>query len=97
MGVCRHSLSPSHAERIVMTGATTRELAYREQDGLEVTLLWDPSSNDVSVEVIDQRDETYVRIAVEGRFALDAFHHPYAYAPKLESDADLVTQTASAE
>jgi hypothetical protein len=77
-----------------MSDADPRELAHREQDGLEVTLLWDPRSNDVSVEVVDARDDTFVRIPVAGRFALDAFHHPYAYALRSESSADLVTQTA---
>ena len=36
-----------------MSHAARRELAYRSQNGLEVTLLWDPRSNEVSVEVID--------------------------------------------
>ena len=67
--------------------ANLRELAQREQDGLEITLLWDARSNEVSVEVIDQRDESSFRLPVAGHCALDAFHHPYAYA--------LTTDTAS--
>ena len=31
-----------------MSHATLKELAYRNQNGLEVTLLWDPRSNEVS-------------------------------------------------
>jgi hypothetical protein len=52
-----------------MSDANPRELAYREQDGLEVTLLWDPRSNDVSVEVVDRRTDSVVRVPVPGRLA----------------------------
>jgi YD repeat-containing protein len=57
-----------------------RELAHREQDGLQVTLLWDARSNTVSIEVLDERDESRFLLPVAGHSALDAFHHPYAYA-----------------
>jgi len=67
--------------------ANLRELAQREQDGLEITLFWDARSNDVSLEVVDQRDESSFLLPVAGHCALDAFHHPYAYA--------LATDTAS--
>ena len=67
--------------------ANLRELAHREQDGLEITLFWDACSNEVSVDVVDQRDASSVRLPVAGHCALDAFHHPYAYA--------LATDTAS--
>ncbi len=64
----------------------SRELAYRHQDGLEVTLLWDALSNEVSIELVDERHETAVTFGVEAKSALDAFHHPYAYAPVLDTD-----------
>ena len=67
--------------------ANLRELAQREQDGLKITLFWDARSNEVSVEVVDQRDESSFLLPVAGDCALDAFHHPYAYA--------LATDTAS--
>jgi hypothetical protein len=57
-----------------------KELAYRNQDGLEVTLLWDACTNEVSIDVVDKRNESAFRLPIPGRFALDAFHHPYAYA-----------------
>jgi len=60
--------------------ASLRELAHREQDGLEITLYWDARSNDVSIEVVDQRDETGFRLPVARHCTLDAFHHPCAYA-----------------
>jgi len=65
--------------------ASLRELAHREQDGLEVTLFWDARSNKVSIEVVDRRDESSFLLPVAGHSALDAFHHPYAYA--LANDA----------
>jgi hypothetical protein len=44
----------------------------------------------VSVEVVDRSDESVVRIPVAHRFALDAFHHPYAYALRSKRALDLV-------
>jgi hypothetical protein len=73
------------------------ELAYRNQDGLEVTLLWDACSNEVSVDVVDRRADSQFRLPIAGRFALDAFHHPYAYAPASESSSGPAAQTVSAE
>ena len=40
-----------------MSHPAHRELAYRNQNGLKVRLLWDSRSNEVSVEVIDQLDQ----------------------------------------
>ena len=79
-----------------MSHAARRELAYRNQNGLEVTLLWDSRSNEVSVEVID-RDDSGFRLPIPGHLALDAFNHPYAYAQSHQHDGDRVVQTASAE
>ena len=70
-----------------MSHAARRELAYRSQNGLEVTLLWDPRSNEVSVEVIDQLDDSGFRLPIAGHLALDAFHHPYAYAQPHDNPA----------
>jgi hypothetical protein len=44
-----------------MSHAARRELAYRNQNGLEVALLWQPRSNEVSVEVIDHLDDSGFR------------------------------------
>jgi hypothetical protein len=60
---------------------TERELATRENDGLRVALLWDPLADAVSVTVADRRDGRHFRFAVEAARALDAFHHPFVYAP----------------
>jgi len=79
-----------------MSHAARRELAYRNQNGLEVTLLWDSRSNEVSVEVID-RDDSGFRLPIAGHLALDAFHHPYAYAQSYDDHPARLPQTASAE
>ena len=77
-------------ERNPMSHTAHRELAYRSQNGLEVTLLRDPGSNEVSVEVIDQLEDSGFRLPIAGHLALDAFHHPYAYA---QSHADHATDS----
>ena len=80
-----------------MSQQAAKELAYRNQNGLEVTLLWDPDSNEVSVEVIDQLDDSGFRFPIAGHLALDAFHHPYAYAKSHDDHCDRLAQTISAE
>jgi len=56
------------------------ELATRETDGLEISLLWSKSADRVKVTVLDQRHEEYFDIHVAGAQALQAFYHPFAYA-----------------
>lgn len=64
-----------------MTPSTTpRELAYRCSDGVHVTLLWYPTTNRVTVEVVDDSlGDTFEFEAPRDR-VLDAFEHPFAYA-----------------
>ena len=57
-----------------------RELATRVSNGIEVTLFWGPSNGEVVVEVIDHSCEQVFELSVPSERALDAFHHPYAYA-----------------
>jgi hypothetical protein len=80
-----------------MSHAAVKELASRNQNGVEVTLLWDPRSNDVSVEVIDRRDDSGFSLPIPGHLALDTFHHPYAYAQSHENHCGRIPQTSSAE
>ena len=61
-----------------MTG--TRELDFRTNHGLEVALLWEPETNRVSVSVFDGRSGDDFTLEVDPAEALDAFHHPYAFA-----------------
>ncbi len=77
-----------------MPRAALNELAYRNQDGLEVTLFWDARSNEVSIDVVDQRHQSGFRLPVARHLALDAFHHPYAYALSLETVCDPLAQPA---
>jgi hypothetical protein len=80
-----------------MSHAAHRELAYRNQNGLEVTLLWDPRSNEVSVEVVDHLDESGFRFPIAGHLALYAFYHPYAYAQVDENHYGDVAHVGSPE
>ena len=57
-----------------------RELASRSSDGMHVILLWHPRRDAVSVTVGDSRTGEVYDIPVERERALDAFHHPFAYA-----------------
>jgi hypothetical protein len=56
-----------------------RELDHRVGDGIEVTLLWNTETKDVLVSVAE-RDGLGFEFQVPPTDALDAFHHPYAYA-----------------
>jgi hypothetical protein len=80
-----------------MSHAAHRELAYRNQNGLEVTLLWDSRSNEVCVDVVDHLDDSGFRLPIAGHLALDAFHHPYAYTQSHEDHCDRLPQTISAD
>jgi hypothetical protein len=59
---------------------SSRELAARESDGINVLLLWHPRENAVTVSVEDARVGDCFQLAVAPERALDAFHHPFAYA-----------------
>lgn len=62
------------------TNQLPKELAYRASDGLEVWLLWTRATNRIFVLVVDSRVDDSFELDVSGEEALDAFHHPYAYA-----------------
>ena len=57
-----------------------RELAHREHDGVEVTLLWHPADNHLSVVVVDRTNDAAFELVVDPDEAMDVFEHPYAYA-----------------
>jgi hypothetical protein len=63
-----------------MSPASIRELAARESEGISVRLLWHPRENAVTVSVEDARGGDGFQLAVAPERALDAFHHPFAYA-----------------
>jgi hypothetical protein len=56
------------------------ELASRDNDGLEVTLLWSKTANGVKVAVADTKLDEQFEFDVAGADALAAFYHPFAYA-----------------
>ncbi|MGP0038102.1 MAG: hypothetical protein ACLP4R_26580 [Solirubrobacteraceae bacterium] len=65
---------------LTTTTLPTRELDHRHTDGVDVRLLWNSHTNEVSVTVEDGRTgETFV-LPVEGAHAREAFAHPFAYA-----------------
>ena len=68
-----------------MTSKGTRELACRAADGVEVSLLWPVGEHRVLVHVKDQRSDRSFELSVDADKALDAFHHPYAYAASRNS------------
>ena len=57
-----------------------RELDRRRGDGIEVTLLWDSLTNRVVIAVEDEREGGSFEVEVHATDALEAFHHPYAFA-----------------
>jgi hypothetical protein len=63
-----------------MASKRTQELDFRSGDGLDVSLLWEPETSRVTVTVHDVKTGDDFEIEVAGNEALDAFHHPYAYA-----------------
>jgi len=63
-----------------MATETDRELAYRDADGIDVTLFWNERSNRVTVKVYDARSDDGFELEVDSRRALDVYHHPFAYA-----------------
>jgi hypothetical protein len=63
-----------------MASNRTRELDFRSNDGLEVTLLWQPETNGTIVRVFDAKTGDDFDFEVDPAEAMDAFHHPYAFA-----------------
>jgi hypothetical protein len=76
------------------TAATQRsELAHRSTDGTEVSLFWSKPSNRVTIELVDNCIDERLEFEVAHNRALDAFRHPYAYAPARALDL-VETRTA---
>jgi hypothetical protein len=72
-----------------MWASGTRELDHREADGIDVTLLWDSATNQVSVAVVDERSGEAFELDVPGPDALSAFKHPYAYPRRYQREQAL--------
>jgi hypothetical protein len=65
------------------------ELDHRVCDGLEVRLLWNADTQHVLISIAE-RDGIDFEFQVPAADALDAFHHPYAYAAYGDSYIPLV-------
>jgi hypothetical protein len=61
---------------------TTRELAQRLSGTDEVLLLWHPEIDCVELSVSDLATGEGFLVEVAPGNAMEAFHHPYAYAPR---------------
>ena len=70
----------SPSPTVQRVGARTRELAERRSGSVEVLLLWHPESDRVELSVRDVATGAGFRLEVAPGKAMDAFHHPYAYA-----------------
>lgn len=68
-----------------------RELAYRESDGIEVTLHWSTRANRLTVSVFDGRTGEFFELEAARDKALDVFYHPFSYTSRtvLCTDASL--------
>jgi hypothetical protein len=78
--IARSAVTQGEERAMTSEATTTRELAARESGGIRVLLLWHPREDAVTVSVEDARAGQRFEVAVRRDHALDAFHHPFAYA-----------------
>jgi hypothetical protein len=57
-----------------------RELAFRLTDGIEVALLWQEETGELTVSVVDSRHGHAFAVPVGSDNPLDVFYHPYWHA-----------------
>ena len=62
--------------------SSLRELAYREADGIEVTLLWHDRDDRLTVSVLDSRTGEFFELDAPREAALGVFYHPYSHAAR---------------
>ena len=58
------------------------ELDFRENDGIEVSLLWSRATDQLTVLVCDTRTDESFELAADPADAREVFTHPYAYAAR---------------
>ena len=58
------------------------ELAHRNSNGIDVSLLWSRLTGRLVVTVTDVRTEETFSLDAPRHRALDVYHHPYAYAAR---------------
>jgi hypothetical protein len=59
-----------------------KELAFRESNGIAVTLYWHSDTNRVSAAVYDAGSDELFELDADPAEALDLFHHPYVHAAR---------------
>src|SRR5947208_16511310 len=57
-----------------------RELARRSSAGVDVTLHWHPTLDELIVRACDERHGHHFEISPHRYLSLDVYYHPYAYA-----------------
>ena len=62
-----------------MSRSERRELAHRSSAGVDVTLYWHPTLDELIVSVRDKRHGAHFEIRPQRYLALDVYYHPYAY------------------
>ncbi len=62
-----------------MHTSSVRELAARDNDGIQVQLLWELGSDELILVLNDTRTDETFEVPVQRDRGLDAFHHPFAY------------------
>lgn len=72
-----------------------RELAQRQSGTLEVLLLWHAQNDLVELSVRDLTTGLGFQTEVAPDRAIDAFYHPYVYAPENDSMGPLVGNEAT--
>jgi hypothetical protein len=69
-----------------MSRSERRELAHRSSAGVDVTLYWHATLDELIVSVRDTRHGAHFEIRPARYLALDVYHHPYAYADLEDAD-----------
>jgi hypothetical protein len=59
------------------------ELAHRSSNGIDVALLWSPTTNRLLVSVADESTGDRFTVDAPREKALDVFNHPFAYATQV--------------
>ena len=77
-----HQLPPLSEGAAQSPRTSSRELAQRQTGSVEVRLLWNAEADRVEVSLHDSATDVGFRIDVAPGDALDAFYHPYVYAPE---------------
>jgi hypothetical protein len=70
------------------------ELDYRENDGIQVSLLWSRDDNSLAVLVVDGKADETFELSVQADEAMDVFNHPFAYASSRLGATDISSDLA---